>query len=64
MILERIRIPNSIRFAISNEYEYRILFANTKAIRIYSNSVKYSNTNMNSVNNCNIGMLRCFYNGI
>ena len=64
VILERIRIPNSICFAIWNEYEYQILFVNTETIRIYSNSVKYSNMNTNSVNNCNIGILRCFYNGI
>ena len=44
--------------------KYRILFVNTETIRIYSNSIKYSNTNMNSVDNCNIGILRCFYNGI
>ena len=54
VILEQIWIPNSIRFAIWNEYEYRILFVNTETIRIYSNSVKYLNMNTNSVNNCNI----------
>ena len=64
VILEQIQIPNSICFAIWNEYEYQILFVNTETIRIYSNSVKYSNMNTNSVNNCNIGILRCFYIGI
>ena len=61
VIFERIGIPNSICFAIWNEYEYRILFVNTEIIRIYLNSLKYLNTNTNSVKSCIIGTLRCFY---
>ena len=51
-------------FCILKQIRIWILFVNTETIQIYSNGVKYSNTNTNSVKNCNIGIFRCFYIGI